>query len=277
MSDTAVKKVTWTSRSAFLMASVGCAVGLGNLWRFPYVVGENGGGAFVLVYVAFVFILGVPLIMSELAIGRAGKLSAVGTMTKLVKLGHNPFWKSIGWISILVPLCGLTYYSVVAGWSLEYIFKALSGQFSGVDAAGSGAIFQEAQDNWMVLTFWFSLFIFCTVLIISKGIKGGLEPAVKFMLPALFLILIFLAVYAMTTGNAQRAVEFLISPDFSKLTPKAIIEALGQALFSLAIGVGGLITYGAYLPDNVSLPRSAVFIAVADTTVALLAGFAIFP
>jgi len=277
MSDAAVQKVTWTSRSAFLMASVGCAVGLGNLWRFPYVVGENGGGAFVLVYIAFVFILGVPLIMSELAIGRAGKLSAVGTMTKLVKMGHNPFWKSIGWISILVPLCGLTYYSVVAGWSLEYIFKAVSGQFTGVDAAGSDAIFQEAQDNWMVLMFWFSLFIFCTVMIIAKGINGGLEPAVKFMLPALFLILIFLAIYAMVTGNAERAIEFLISPDFSKLTPKAILEALGQALFSLAIGVGGLITYGAYLPEDVSLPQSAVFIAVADTTVALLAGFAIFP
>lgn len=277
MSDTAVEKVIWSSRTTFLMASVGCAVGLGNLWRFPYIAGQNGGGAFVIVYIAFVFMLGVPLIMSELALGRAGKMNAIGTMNKIVAMGHNPFWKTIGWISIFVPVCGLSYYSVVAGWSLEYIFKAASGDFAGIDAAGSGVIFQKAQDNWLELIGWFSVFLFTTVTIISLGVKEGLEKAVKFMLPALFFILIFLAIYAMLTGDAGRAIEFLLNPDFSKLTPRAILEALGQALFSLAIGVGGLITYGAYLPDDVSLPKSAGIIAIADTAVALLAGFAIFP
>ncbi|MCC3861265.1 sodium-dependent transporter [Pseudemcibacter aquimaris] len=277
MSEATTEKVTWTTRSAFLMASVGCAVGLGNLWRFPYIAGENGGGAFVLIYIAFVFLLGVPLIMSELALGRAGKMNALGTMKKLVSMGHHPIWKSIGYISILVPVLGLTYYSVIAGLSLEYIFKAGSGQFDGVDAAGSGAIFQEAQDNWQVLTVWFSIFLFSTVAIISLGVKAGLEKAVKFMLPSLFLILVILAVYAMSTGDARGAIDFLINADFSKLTPRAILEALGQALFSLAIGVGGLITYGAYLDDEASLPRSAGIIALADTAVALLAGFAIFP
>lgn len=277
MSEATTQKVTWTTRSAFLMASVGCAVGLGNLWRFPYIAGENGGGAFVLVYIAFVFLLGVPLIMSELAMGRAGKMNALGTMKKIVAMGHSPFWKSIGYISIIVPVLGLTYYSVIAGLSLEYIFKAGSGQFDGVDAAKSGAIFQEAQDNWPILIVWFSIFLFSTVAIISLGVKEGLEKAVKFMLPSLFIILIILAVYAMTTGDASAAVDFLINADFSKLTPRAILEALGQALFSLAIGVGGLITYGAYLDDGASLPRSAGIIALADTAVALLAGFAIFP
>jgi len=277
MSDTVVPKATWTSRSTFLMAAIGCAVGLGNLWRFPYIAGQNGGSAFIMVYIGFVFILGVPLIMSELGIGREGKLSAVETMNRLIKRGYHPIWKIIGWISILVPILGLSYYCVVAGWSLEYVFKAAMGKFTNVDAAGSGAIFQQSQDNVLMLVVWFSIFLFTTVYIISKGVKGGLEKAVKFMLPALFIILIFPAIYAMSTGDSVRAIEFLLNPDFSKLTPRAILEALGQALFSLAIGVGGLITYGAYLPDDVSLPKSAGMIAIADTVVALLAGFAIFP
>lgn len=277
MSETAVQKVTWTSRSAFLLAAIGCAVGLGNLWRFPYIAGQNGGSAFIMIYVGFVFLLGVPLIMSELAIGREGKLSAVGTMQKLTDKGYSPIWKIIGWISVLVPILGLSYYCVIAGWSVDYIFKAAMGDFNNIDAAGSGAIFQEAQDNWPVLIFWYSIFLFTTISIISLGVKDGLEKAVKLMLPALFLILIFLAIYAMSTGDSGKAVEFLLNPDFSKLTPRAILEALGQALFSLAIGVGGLITYGAYLPDDVSLPKSAGLIAIADTMVALLAGFAIFP
>ncbi len=275
--DTSSNHVRWSSESTFLMASIGCAVGLGNLWRFPYIAGENGGGAFVLVYIGFVVILGIPLIMSELAIGRAGQLSAVGTMNKMVKEGYHPFWKIIGWLSILVPVCGLTYYSVVAGWSIQYIFKAASGEFNGVNAITSGAIFQQSQDGWPMLTLWFSIFMFSTVAIVSLGVKSGLEVAVKLMLPSLFIILIILAIYAMYTGDAAKAVHFLINPDFSKLTPKAILEALGQALFSLAVGVGALITYGAYLPKGTSLPKSAGIIALADTIVALLAGFAIFP
>ncbi len=272
-----MRKATWTSRSAFLMAAIGCAVGLGNLWRFPYIAGQNGGSAFIMVYLGFVFLLGVPLIMSELAIGREGKLSAVETMRRLVSRGHNPIWMYIGWISILVPILGLSYYCVIAGWSLEYVFKAAMGTFTGVDAAGSGAIFQSSQDNVIGSLIWFSLFLFATVTVISMGVKNGLEKAVKIMLPALFVILIFLAIYAMSTGDSAAAIDFLLNPDFSKLTPRAILEALGQALFSLAIGVGGLITYGAYLPDDVSLPKSAGLIAIADSIVALLAGFAIFP
>ena len=277
MNDTSAQKVTWTSRSAFLLAAIGCAVGLGNLWRFPYIAGQNGGSAFIMIYIGFVFLLGVPLIMSELAIGREGKLSAVGTMQKLTDQGYNPIWKTIGWISVLVPVLGLSYYCVIAGWSVDYIFKAALGDFTSINAAGSGAIFQEAQDNWPVLIFWFSAFLFTTVAIISLGVKNGLEKAVKIMLPALFVILVFLAIYAMGTGDSSKTIEFLLNPDFSKLTPRTILEALGQALFSLAIGVGGLITYGAYLPDDVSLPKSAGLIAIADTMVALLAGFAIFP
>jgi len=277
MDDLVKPKEIWSSRSTFLMAAIGCSVGLGNLWRFPYIAGQNGGSAFIMVYVGFVLILGVPLIMSELAMGREGKLSAVKTMNRFVKKGYHPIWKIIGWISILVPILGLSYYAVIAGWSVEYTFKAIMGKFRDVDGAGSGAIFEASQDNVFSSILWFSIFLFTTVSIISRGVKNGLEKAVRIMLPALFVILFFLAIYAMITGDAAATVEFLLNPDFSKLTPRAILEALGQALFSLAIGVGALITYGAYLPDDVSLPKSAGVIAMADTLVALLAGFAIFP
>ncbi|VAW01767.1 Sodium-dependent transporter, SNF family [hydrothermal vent metagenome] len=269
--------VKWSSRTAFLMASIGAAVGLGNLWRFPYIAGENGGGAFVLIYIAFILTLGIPLIMAELALGRAGKMSAIGTMTKMVRQGHSPFWKLIGWLSILVPLMGLTYYSVVAGWSLDYITKALSGSFAGIDAAGSGAMFNGLLESWPRLTLWHTVYMISVIIIISMGVKAGLESTVKIMMPGLFILLIFLSAYAMYTGKGAQAVNFLFSPDFSKVTAHTVLVALGQALFSLGIGVGALITYGAYLPDDVSLPKAAGIIAVADTLVALLAGFMIFP
>ncbi len=269
--------VKWSSRSAFLMASIGAAVGLGNLWRFPYITGVNGGGAFVLIYIAFVIILGIPLIMSELALGRAGKMSAIGTMTIMVKQGHNPVWKLIGWLSILVPMMGLTYYSVVAGWSLDYILKAVTGSFSGIDAKGSGAMFQGLLDSWPRLTLWHSIYMVSVIIVVSMGVKAGLESTVKFMMPALFIILAILSIYAMFAGAGREAFAFLFSPDFSKITAQTVLMAFGQALFSLAIGVGALITYGAYLPDNVSLPKAAAIIAIADTLVALLAGFMIFP
>ncbi len=269
--------VQWSSRSAFLMASIGAAVGLGNLWRFPYIAGENGGGAFVLIYIAFVLILGIPLIMAELALGRAGKMSAIGTMTKMVKSGHNPVWKMIGWLSILVPLMGLTYYSVVAGWSLDYITKAVTGSFSGIDAEGSGALFNGLLESWPRLTIWHSLYMVSVIIVVSLGVKAGLESTVKIMMPGLFILLAILSAYAMFTGEGRQAFNFLFSPDFSKITAQTVLVALGQALFSLAVGVGALITYGAYLPDNVSLPKAAAIIAVADTIVALLAGFMIFP
>ena len=269
--------VQWSSRSAFLMASIGAAVGLGNLWRFPYIAGENGGGAFVLIYIAFVLILGIPLIMAELALGRAGKMSAIGTMTAMVKAGHSPFWKLIGWLSILVPLMGLTYYSVVAGWSLDYITKALSGSFANINAAESGTLFEGLLASWPRLTLWHTVYMLSVIIVVSLGVKAGLESTVKIMMPGLFILLAILSTYAMFTGEGIKAFNFLFSPDFSRITAHTVLIALGQALFSLAIGVGALITYGAYLPDNVSLPKAAAIIAVADTIVALLAGFMIFP
>jgi len=269
--------VKWSSRSAFLLAAIGAAVGLGNLWRFPYIAGENGGGAFVLIYIGFVIVLGVPLIMAELALGRAGKMSAIGTMVNMIRAGAHPFWKLLGWLSLLIPLLGLTYYSIVAGWSLDYIYKAVTGVFAGVDGAGSGAIFQDMQDSWQRMTFWHTLHMVAVIGVVSLGVRTGLETAVKFMMPALFIILAFLSIYSMVTGNGAEAFHFLFNPDFSVVTGHTVLMALGQALFSLAIGVGAMITYGAYLPDDVSIPKAAGLIALADTFVAIMAGLMIFP
>jgi len=270
-------KVKWSSRSTFLMAAIGAAVGLGNIWRFPYITGENGGGAFVLLYILFVFIIGFPLIMAELALGRAGKKSAIGTMQDMIRQGHSPLWKIIGILSLLVPLMGLMYYSVVAGWSLDYIFQALKGSFQNIDAQQSGALFGELQQSWPRLTFWHSLYMVGIIIMVSLGLRGGLEKTVKFMMPSLFFILVGLATYAMITGDGLKTLSFLFRPDFSKITGDVVLMAMGQAMFSLAIGTGAMITYGAYLPRDIKLPRVAKIIALSDTLVAMLAGLMIFP
>lgn len=270
-------KVKWSSRSAFLMAAVGAAVGLGNVWRFPYITGENGGGAFVLLYIGFVIIIGFPLIMAELALGRAGKKSPVGIMQDMIRQGHHPFWKIIGFLSLSVPLMGLMYYSVVAGWSLDYIVQALGGNFQNIDAAQSNALFGSLQNSWPRLIFWHSFYMVGIIIMVSLGVRGGLEKTVKFMMPSLFVILLLLSVYAMFTGDGLRTLSFLFQPDFSKINSDVVLMAMGQALFSLAIGTGALITYGAYLPKDISLPRAAKFIVVSDTLIALMAGFTIFP
>lgn len=268
----------WSSPRAFILASIGVAVGLGNIWRFPFLAGENGGSAFVLVYIGFVLVIGLPLIMGELVIGRAGKASAIASMQKLVlEGGHSKFWLSIGWLAILIPLVALTYYSIVSGWALSYVFKASSGVFSGVDAQGSADLFAQLQSSFGTLVLWHTVNIALIVFIIARGLKNGLEMAVRIMMPLLFLALLALCAFALITGDAKAAINFLFAPDFSKLSFQAVLLALGQAFFSLAIGVGALITYGAYMGKDVHIPSAARTIVLADTGVAILAGLTIFP
>lgn len=269
---------TWSSKSAFVLAAVGAAVGLGNIWRFPYIAGQNGGGAFVLVYIGFVLLLGIPLIAAELAMGRRGKQSAVVTMSNLAREENSSQgWQVIGWLSILIPLLGLTYYSVVAGWAIDYVFQSAAGSFRGIDGSASNAFFDELLASPWRMVFWHSVYIGLTVFVVARGVRKGLERSVKIMMPALFVILIFMVGYAMFAADFMAGVRFLFTPDFSKLTVPTVLMALGQALFSLAVGVGAMITYGAYLPKNISLPWAGVIIGVADTAVAILAGLAIFP
>ena len=273
-----VKTESWSSTPGFLMATVGAAVGLGNLWRFPYIAGSNGGSAFVLVYVGWVLLLGVPLVIGELALGRRGGLNAVHTMREVaLSEGRSGAWVAIGWLSILVPLLGITYYSIVAGWSLNYMLLAAQGTFRGITAEGSQELFGALLAAPLRLMFWHGLFIAIVVTIIAAGVRRGLEWASKLMMPGLLVLLVLLVIWAAVVGDFRQGMAFLFSADFSALTLDGVLMALGQALFSLAIGVGMLITYGAYVPKDVSLTRAGIIIAGADSLVALLAGMAIFP
>lgn len=268
----------WTSTPAFLFAAVGAAVGLGNLWRFPYVAGENGGGAFILVYLLFVFLLGVPIMAAEMTIGRRGGSSAVGSVNRLIAAERRPaFWKLIGGLSVLIPFVGLSYYSVVAAWVMDYVWLALLDAFRGLDGAGSLAQFDALTSSvgrQVVLHF---LFIAITVAIVCRGVNRGIEIAARVMMPGLFVLLLGLVVYNVFTMDFAGGVSFLFTPDFARLTTDSILLALGQAFFSVAIGVGVIMTYSAYLPRGISLPGSAGVICSLDALVAILAGLAIFP
>ncbi len=276
--DANFKHEKWSSGTAFLLAAVGAAVGLGNLWRFPFMAGQNGGGAFVIVYIGFVIFLSVPIMVAELAMGRRGKGSAIATMNRLTNENDaSSSWHAIGWLSILIPLIGLSFYSVVAGWSVDYIVKAATNSFSHFDAADSDRAFKDLLASPLRVLFFHSIFLASAVFIVARGITRGIEVIAKIMMPSLFLILVLLALNSAINADIGRGLDFLFSPDFSKLTPKVVFLALGQAFFSVAIGVGALITYGAYVPKDVSLPKAALTIGVVDAAVALLAGIVIFP
>ena len=275
---TATTHSTWSSRPAFILASAGAAVGLGNLWRFPFVAGENGGGAFVLTYIAFVILLGIPIMMAELSIGRRGKQSPVWSMRYLSNAeGASKKWQIIGWLSIGIPLIGRSYYSVVAGWAIDYIAKAAMNSFYGFDGGRSEQTFNALLASPLHLVILHTLFIGSAVFVVSRGIHGGIERISKIMMPTLFVLLIIMVINSIVAADIEAGMKFLFSPDFSKLTPAAIVIALGQAFFSVAIGVGVLMTYGSYMPKQFSIATSATTIALADTLVALLAGLAIFP
>ncbi len=272
------KHATWSSRPAFLLATIGAAVGLGNLWRFPYITGENGGGGFVLLYLGFVLLMGLPLVAGEMMLGRRGHRSAVATMAELVRAENaRPFWKVIGWLSLIIPIVGLSYYAVVAAWTLDYLWLALDNAFTGLNAGSSQAVFNDRTSQPMRQALLHGAFMALTVYIIARGVNSGIERISKFMMPALFGILLLLVFYGLFQGSFSEAVEFLFAPDFGEITGRSVLIALGQALFSLAIGVGVLITYSAYMPRGFSIQGSALVICLGDTLVAVLAGLAIFP
>lgn len=272
-------QVQWSSRMAFIFAAVGSAVGLGNIWRFPYLAGENGGAAFIALYVAFVFLIGLPVLMAELTIGRRGGKSPIGSVLAVAK--ESKASKHWGWLGYLGTFGGglglLSFYTVIAGWVMAYIIKAASGMFAGIDAAGTSEMMNAYEASAGTMSTWHLVFTALTVVIVGKGIKGGLEKAVTYLMPMLFIILIGLVFYAMAQGAFAEAVAFLFTPDFSKINGAVALDALGQAFFSLSVTVGTMFAYGAYLPKDVSITRSAALIATADTGVALIAGLAIFP
>lgn len=268
----------WSSRPAFLLAAIGGAVGLGNLWRFPYIAGEYGGGAFVLVYLGFVFLLGTPLMAGELLIGRRGHRSPISSISSLIRAEDaSPFWHAIGWISTLVPFLGLSYYAVVAAWAIDYLSLATGGNFNGFDGVSSANTFNSRIDKPVYQASLHALFIAATVWVVANGINRGIERATKILMPALFAVILIIVGYGMFAGDFEGAARFLFNPDFESLSGESVLVALGQALFSLGIGVGLMITYSAYMSNEYSLRTSAIFICIGDTFAALLAGFAIFP
>lgn len=268
----------WSSKRAFLLAAIGSAIGLGNVWRFPYITGINGGGAFVIIYCVCILLIALPLLIAEIAIGRRGQESPIKTMKLLTRQEKShSFWQVVGWQAVLAPTIGLMYYSVVAGWTLDYAVANITGSLANVDAETSVQKFSGLIGNPLRLMFWHALIISVTVIIVARGIRKGLEKAISYLMPGLFFLLLTLLVYTALTADFTGAVKFLFTPDFSKVTSDVVLMAIGQAFFSVNVAVGALITYGAYMPKHISIPRVAGVIALADTGVALMMGLIIFP
>ncbi|MCV6611079.1 MAG: sodium-dependent transporter [Amphritea sp.] len=268
----------WSSRLTFILAATGSAVGLGNIWKFPYITGENGGGAFVLVYLLCIALIGVPILIAEIYLGRRGRRSPLATMVHLAKQdGRSHNWKWLGIMGMTCAFLILSFYSVIGGWSMVYVGHAFNGAFIDSTPDQIGALFGGMLQSPGNLLFWHTLFILIVLTILAGGIRSGLEKAVNILMPLLFLLLLVMVGYAMSTAEFMTAVEFLFKPDFSRLTTEAVLSALGHAFFTLSLGSCAMMAYGSYLPENVSIPRTAITIAIIDTLVALLAGLAIFP
>ncbi len=269
----------WSSRWVFILAATGSAVGLGNIWKFPYITGENGGGAFVLIYLLCIACIGIPLMMAEVMLGRRGRQNPVNSLSSLAsEEDRHPAWKYLGWTGVIAGFLILSYYSVIAGQALAYVFRSFSGVFEGVTAAGSQSIYTALTSDPERLLAWHTVFIVLTMVVVSRGVKGGLEKLIRFIMPALFVLLLVLVGYAANTGDYfSQGLHFLFNPDFSKLSDDSILTAMGHAFFTLSLGMGAIMVYGSYLPKNTSIAKASITIAIADTLVALLAGMAIFP
>lgn len=269
---------TWSSRTAFLLSAIGFAVGLGNIWRFPYVAGENGGGAFVLIYLAVIFAIGAPLVAAELMIGRRGRMSPIVSMRNVAReAGASAAWGAVGLVALIATFAILTFYAVVAGWALDYLFRAMLGGFRGLSAEQSRAMFDTLLANPWRLAFWQAVVLGLTAFITSRGVTRGIERASLVLMPMLFAILILLAAYGATTEGFGQAAAFLFAPKFEDVTAMTFLAAIGQAFFSVGVAMGGMMTYGAYLPRTIKPWTSSLLIVSADTFVALVAGLAIFP
>lgn len=268
----------WSSPFIFILAVIGSAAGLGNIWKFPYLVGQYGGSAFVLLYLACVVAVGLPLMVAELMLGRRGRCTPIHSLLRIAREeGLSSGWSVIGWLGSITGLLVLSAYSIVGGWSMAYIFRAAAGAFHGLDAVAAARLFQELTDDPERLLAWHTLFMAVTVLVVSRGLRYGVEEAVRWFMPVLLAILGILVFYAHGQPSFDRAVDFLLRPDFARLDAYAVLAALGHAFFSLGLGLGAMVIYGAYAPERVSLLAAASVVVLADTLIGLLAGLAIFP
>ena len=263
----------------FILAATGSAVGLGNIWKFPYVAGKSGGGMFVLVYLVCIALVGLPILMTEIMIGRKGRGSPVNAVRNLIReTGSSRAWAFIGWSGMLAGALILSYYSVIAGWTMAYTVKMVSGQLAGLPADQVAGQFEAFVADPLQLMVWHTAFMLMTSGVLARGLEHGLERAVKFLMPSLLLMLLGLLIYAITNADFSAGVQFLFAPDFARsLEPGVLVSAIGHAFFTLSIAMGAMMIYGAYLPENTPVFGAAAIVVVADTLVALCAGLIIFP
>ncbi|WP_152765426.1 sodium-dependent transporter [Alkalilimnicola sp. S0819] len=268
----------WSSSFAFILAATGSAVGLGNIWKFPYIAGENGGGAFVLVYLACIAVIGIPVMMAETMLGRRSRQSPINGLASLADQENlSRRWSGLGWLGVAAGFLILSFYSVVAGWAVAYVFKMAAGTFTGMEGPAVDAVFGAMLAQWHVVLGWHTLFMVLCFLVVARGIRSGIEQAVRVLMPLLFLLLLLLVAYAYHLGDFGRGLSFMFTADFSALSGEAMLVALGHAFFTLSLGMGAIMVYGSYLPRRASIAGTTFLIAGADTLVALLSGLAIFP
>lgn len=268
----------WTSRFAFLMAAIGCSVGLGNFWRFPYTAGQNGGGAFVLIYLGCVVLIALPILIAEYGIGRRGGASAPTSIANVARENNaSSLWRIAAWVGGLSGTAILTFYCVIAAWVVLFIPDTLSGMFASMDAEQVGAHFAATISDPPRLLLAHAAFVLMNVLVVARGVTKGIEAVVQILMPLFFLMLVGIVVYVSVIGDFSAAAAFLLQPDFSEVTPGTFLAAVGQAFFSIGVGAALMLTYGAYLSREENIPTSSVLVAGADSLVAIVAGFAIFP
>lgn len=267
-------RANFGSKIGVILASAGSAVGLGNIWRFPFETGNHGGAAFILVYLGCVLMLGIPIMMAEFLIGRRSRANTAGAYRVLSGGTH---WKWVGRLGVLTGFLILSYYSIVAGWTLEYILQAASGGLSGKTADGFIQTFNGFVANPWRPVVWLVAFLLLTHFVIVRGVEKGIERSSKILMPLLFILLLILAACSVSLPNAGEGIRFLLHPDFSKVDGSVLLGAMGQAFFSLSLGMGCLCTYASYFRSDTNLPRTAFNVSVIDTLVAVLAGFIIFP
>ncbi|MEE8058921.1 MAG: sodium-dependent transporter [Pseudomonadales bacterium] len=273
-----VKRRGWRRSWSFIASATGATIGLGNLWKFSYLAGENGGAAFVLAYLLCVVLVALPVLIAEVVLGSRGRANPVTAMQNVsLETAVSPWWQSIGWMGCLAGLLVLSYYSVIAGWGLAYIGKMFSGEFTAGSAQLAGDGFAELLAAPIELIKWQAIFLLIILFITAAGIRRGLSVAARLLIPLLFIMLIALAAYSSRVGDFDAALAFLFTPDFTLLNAEVWFVALGHAFFSLSIGVGAMLAYGAYTPDKRSISGMLATVVVMDTLVSLLAGLAIFP
>jgi len=268
----------WQSRWTFILAATGSAVGLGNIWKFPYIAGENGGGAFVILYLFCIALVGVPIMLAEVLLGRRGRLSPINSMIRLCRESNaSPAWSVIGWSGVVAGLLIFSFYSVIAGWALHYVIATASGHLTDVTPAVSGAYFDELLQNKTTLITFHSIFMAITLGIVAAGVVKGLGKAVSVLMPMLFVLLLALLLYSAVAGDFAAGVNFLFGFNVGSLSGESILAALGHAFFTMSLGMGAIMVYGAYMPSSAPLGKTVLMVASLDTIISLVAGLIIFP